>query len=107
MFALRWKHFDAESKTLSIDEAIYDDFIASPKTKDSTHGSITRACRSIADDVEVTTKRGKTEDFIFAGREGVSGDHPQLSPQNRPTVITSKPATVQVFGTKVLYSFNR
>jgi hypothetical protein len=24
------------------------------------------------------TKRGKTEDFIFAGREGVSGDHKRM-----------------------------
>jgi integrase len=35
LFAVRWKHVDSESRTLSIEQSVYDGVIDSPKTENS------------------------------------------------------------------------
>ncbi len=75
LFALRWKHLDAGAKTLCITEAIYDEVLDSPKTKDSIRTvPLPEPIVQLLTTWRSHTKFGKAEDFIFAGREGVSGD---------------------------------
>ncbi len=79
LFALRWKHFAAQARTLSIEKAIYDDVIDSPKTKDSVRTvPLPQPIVQMLTTWKSRTKFGKPEDFIFAGRQGVPGDHKRM-----------------------------
>jgi integrase len=78
-FAARWKHFDPQTGTIQVEEAIYDHVLNSPKTKKSV-----RSVPLPTESVEMLlawqkeTRYAKPEDFILAGRSGKAGDHARV-----------------------------
>jgi integrase len=76
LFAVRWKHVDSESRTLSIEQSVYDGVIDSPKTENSVrdiplHPSIVQLLL----EWKSKSKYSKPEHFIFAVHDGnVPGD---------------------------------
>jgi len=76
LFALRWRHFDAETRTLSICEAVYDAVIDLPKTDDSVRDiPLPEAVVRLLQEWRTGSKYQKPDDFIFAGRLGIPGDN--------------------------------
>jgi len=79
LFAPRWRHFDAEAPTLSIGESVYDGVIDVPKTDDSVRDiPLPEAVVRFLQEWRTGSKYQKPDDFIFAGRLGISGDHARL-----------------------------
>ena len=79
LFALRWKHLDPVVGQLSIVEAIYDGIIDRPKTKGSVRTiPISQDIVRLLLQWRSQTKYSKPDDFILAGRQGISGDHARL-----------------------------
>jgi integrase len=79
LFALRWKHFDSSAGELSIEEAIYDSIIDSPKTENSVRTiPLPPIVVRWLSQWHQQTKYGKPADFILAGRKGIPGDDARI-----------------------------
>jgi integrase len=92
LFALRWKHFARENERITIVEAVYDHQIDTPKTLKSVRTiPLPQQAIVMLDQWKAKSKRTKPEDFILAGRRGVSGDHARMLRDHvKPACIASK-----------------
>jgi integrase len=74
VFAIRWKHFDAEAGTLSVVEAVYDGVVDTPKTESSVRVvPLPQATVQLILQWKAKAKHKEPDDFVLASRKGIPG----------------------------------
>ena len=79
LFALRWKSFDPAKRTLSIQEAVYDRVIGTPKTKGSRRViPLSKEAVAMIEAWRKAAPKKLPDDFIFSTRQGTPKEPRQI-----------------------------